>query len=273
MSELELFLTKQKKQKDFLFIPYIALNYPNYDITYLLIKTLFKLGADTIELGLPFTDPVADGPILQTTFHSILQKPFSWKDTLNFIQRLKDNFPDKTFLVMGYANLFHKVGFKNIFEKLYKRNVKGVIIPDIPLEEKEKIEKDENLFSMQDKISWISFITPTTQEERLKRIINNAKGFVYLVSSKGVTGQKTFDTSAIKNLAKAIKKISNIPILIGFGIRTKENVKEVIQISDGFIIGSRLHQIIEELLNQKQEDKIISEIEKEIRNLLPNTQI
>jgi len=269
MSELQEFLIESKKKKGYLFVPYIALNYPDYDTSYRIIEMLFQNGADTIELGLPFTDPVADGPILQSTFNTILEDTFSWKSTLAFIDKLKNNFSDKIFLIMGYANLFHKAGFKNIFEQLYKRNIKGIIIPDIPLEEKEKIEQEEALFSMQNQVSWVSFITPTTKKERMKQIIKTAKGFLYLVSTKGVTGQNTFDTSAIKTLALDIKNESDVPVLIGFGIRSRENVLEVIDISDGFIIGSRIHQIISELLDRNLKDKIIVEIEKEIKKILP----
>ena len=266
MDELQRYLIECKKKKGFLFVPYHAFGDPDPDTSMKVVRTLFNAGADSIEIGLPFSDPVADGPVLQRTFRRILQHEFSMQNFIDFLSKIKEEFPDKKILVMGYINLFLQFGIEKLFEKFYKNNVRGVIIPDVPMEEKSYIIEQYNLHKFENKISWIDFITPTTQPHRLVKIAQNARGFIYMVSYKGVTGRNSFDLKPISKLFKQIRKYTGVPILVGFGVKTSANVKMALEYADGFIIASRLHELIEQNLNDRQ--KIPGLIEQELKLLL-----
>ena len=231
----------------------MAIGDPDWDISFRLVDTLLELGADTIELGLPFTDPIADGVYLQRAFKRILSQPFKYEKYLDFLSKLHTKYPEQPFLTMGYSNLFLQNGFAKTFQDLIANGVSGIITPDIPFEEKEKIIKKEKLSKFLQNLSWINFITPTTPNSRLVKICKNSSGFLYVVSIKGVTGQEGFSLRPIEKLLKQIEKITSIPKIIGFGIRKKEHAKEASQKSEGFIIGTLIHQTIEENLERKSD--------------------
>ena len=234
-------LKKNKK----LFIPYLAIGDPNLDETLNVVETLFARGADSIELGLPFTDPTADGPTLQRAFKRVLKNPFSLQQVFSLLEKVKARFPDKPLMIMGYSNLFYQYGFKKILKRLLDLNVRGIVIPDIPYEEKVRIIKNENLHSVMKLMAWIDFVTPTTTPKRLQKIVTNAKGFIYIVSTKGTTGANEFNLSPLKFLIKRLRKSTKAPLVIGFGIREKKHVIEASNLADGFIIGSKIHEAIE----------------------------
>ena len=260
-TSLKRFLLKAHQRKGYIFIPYLALNDPDWDLSFEIIEALFSLGADSIELGLPFTDPIADGIVLQKSFSRILAKDFHLDDLFLFLGRLNQNFKDKFFLVMGYANLFYQYGYSKLCIRLSKLNVKGLVIPDIPFEEKENNELLKPL-----NIPLIDFITPSTKDRKLNTICRKANGFLYLVSTKGVTGKSSFDQNVF-SLAGKIKKLTDIPVIVGFGIRSRRHIQEVIKHADGFIIGSLIHEIIQENLDHKT--TIPKKILKTLKGILP----
>ena len=259
--DLKQSLIDGRSSKGYIFIPYLALNDPDWDLSFEIIETLFSLEADSIELGLPFTDPIADGIVLQKSFARILTKGFHLDDFFTFLDKLNRNFTDKFFLVMGYANIFYQYGYLRLFKKLSKLNVKGLLIPDIPFEEK----KNNKNFNSLD-VPLIDFIAPTTKDQKLKAICRESNSFLYLISTKGVTGKSSFDKSVF-DLADITKKLTNTPLLIGFGIRNKTHTQKVIKHADGFILGSLIHEIIEENLTHKK--KIPKKIFKALKGILP----
>ena len=240
--ELTWYLKNQLTKKKSLFIPYLALNDPDWDISYEIVKSFFDLGADTIELGLPFTDPVADGPVLQKSFIRIFEHKFHLNEFLSFIGKVHKNYPEKPLVVMGYANLFYHHGFSKTFQKMEKAGVKGLVIPDLPFEEKQNFPEIKKT-----SLALIDFITPTTKYQTIEKIAKQAEGFLYLVSTKGVTGKSKIDPK-IESLAKSLRKFTDVPVLVGFGIRTKEHLNKISKFADGFIIGSLIHEIIEKNL-------------------------
>lgn len=251
----------------YLFIPYHAPGDPDIETSHHIVDTLFEAGADAVEIGLPFTDPVADGPVLQRTFRRILETPFSFDATLEFINEAHSRHPDRALVVMGYANLFYRRGFRKTLRDLYKNGVSGVIIPDIPLEEKIRLVDHEKLGKELKNIAWIDFITPSVTEERLRKTAETAQGFIYVVSYKGVTGQAGFTLEPLKPLFKSLREATGVPLVTGFGIRTRAHAQEAVSYSDGFIIASQLHSIIEENLNNRKE--IVKLIKKEVNSVLP----
>ncbi|MDH5718761.1 MAG: tryptophan synthase subunit alpha [Spirochaetia bacterium] len=264
---LENFLIEKKKNQKYLFIPYIALSFPDYNLSFDIVSTLLEAGADTIELGLPFTDPIADGPVLQKVFTKILEKPFRKDDMFLFLEKLNAAFPDQPFLLMGYANMFLQSGFSSFTKKLYQKNIRGIIAPDLPYHEKIHIAKENKTDIFSEDMAWIDFITPATKPERLKKICQSAKGFIYVVSTKGVTGQKEFNLDSLRPMFQSMRKITNTPLMVGFGVRTKENAVQAIKYADGFIVGTKINEIILENLNQLS--GIPNKIKLMLKELLP----
>jgi tryptophan synthase alpha chain len=248
--------------KGYVFLPYLAAGDPDWNTSTKIVRGLIDSGADSIEIGLPFTDPVADGPVLQRAFKRVLSHKFHIDRFFTFLETIKKENPDFPFIVMGYANLFYHMGFKKMFTKLVEYNVAAVIIPDIPFEEKNHWIEKEKLGPILEKLSWIDFITPTITPQRLKLITAKASGFLYFVSTKGVTGGAKFSLRPWKPIIQSIKNQTKVPVLAGFGIRNKENAKEAVNSVDGFIIGSRIHEIIEENLEKPffMADKIKTEL-------------
>lgn len=233
-------------------MPYLAAGDPDWENSLKIIDVLVNAGADTIEIGLPFTDPVADGPVLQKSFKRVLAQEFTMEKFFKFLSGIKKAHPHFPLLVMGYANIFYRMGFARILKQLGTYNVTGVIIPDIPYEEKMRLIKNEKLELLLQNISWVDFITPTTTKDRLIKICSSASGFLYFVSTKGVTGQSQFSLKPLQNIIRDVRKKTKTPILAGFGIRTAEHAREAASLTDGFIVGSRIHEIIEENLNKRE---------------------
>jgi len=266
-SILQDYLLERKKVKGYLFIPYVAVGDPNFETSFKVIEALIETGADTVELGLPFTDPTADGPVLQESFERILASDYSLEKVFVFFEKLNKRFPQIPFCVMGYANVFYHHGFAKIFKRLKSYNIHSYILPDIPLHEKKGVFKD--IFLVERKqVDLINFVTPTTKMDRLEKIVADTTGFIYVVSIKGVTGARnSFNLKSVKSHISYIKKNSNIPVMIGFGISKKSHAKEAIKYADGFIIGSKIHLIIKEFMSD--DEKIVEQIKKQIGAILP----
>ena len=263
MSLLADYLKQSAQKKGFIFVPYLALGDPDWEASLDIIQVLFELGADSIELGLPFTDPTADGFILQKSFSRVLKEDFKMSKLFAFLEKSRERFPDKSFLLMGYANIFYQYGYSKLLKDLKKFHVSGLVIPDLPFEEKSRYQ-----FPQKTDTAFIDFITPTTSPEKIQKICADAQGFLYLVSTKGVTGKSSFDTSALK-LAREAKKLTQTPVLVGFGIRNKTHIKKVLEYADGFIIGSLIHQIIEDNYNNKK--NMLHNIRSTLGKILPKS--
>ncbi|MCX7633763.1 MAG: tryptophan synthase subunit alpha [Turneriella sp.] len=258
---------ERKKQKGYLFIPYIAYGDPDSKTTFEIVCQMVEAGAATVEIGIPFTDPVADGPVLERAFRRALRHEFHIADFLAMLQKLHKRYPVFPFTVMGYANIFYRAGFKSLLERLYACNVQAIVIPDIPYDEKRHIIAREELAPILEKMAWIDFITPTTGRKRLAEIAQNAQGFIYLVSYKGVTGQKHPDFKSLKPLVKDIRQHSKTPIVIGFGIRDRATATEAMRIADGFVMGTVFHEMVEQ--NLERIPAIPHEIGWALPNMLP----
>ena len=205
-----------------------------------------------------FTDPIADGPTIQRSSQRAIKSGFSLKKTFDMIKRfrLKD---DKTPIVlMGYFNLMFQYGIANFFYSMKKFKVDGLIIVDLPPEENALLENHHK----KNKIDIIRLITPTTDSKRLKIILKNASGFLYYVSIAGITGSKRPEMNEVEAAVQEIKTKTNIPIGVGFGIRTKDDIERVGAFADGVIVGSVLVDIIK---NNEHESSIKDKIVKKVR--------
>ena len=238
---LKEFLLQQKQKKGYVCVPYIVLGYPNWKVCYSIVTKLLQNGADTVELGIPFTDPTADGITIQLAFQRVLENKFQLEKVFQFVQKLRKDFPNIPFPIMGYSNFFyHQGNYKKIFSKFQENSIYDYIIPDIPWEEQ------ENTFYNVKNMNYINFITLNTSLTRMKKIVKNSTSFIYAVSVRGITGtRKKLDMNFYKNSITVIREYTSTPILVGFGISSKEQAQKVVQYADGFVIGSYLIYLIQ----------------------------
>ena len=223
-----------KNNKKIALMPFIMAGDPNIEKTSEILLKLQENGADLIELGIPYSDPLADGPIIQLSASRALKSGTTPKKVINLLESLKGelNIP---IILFTYLNPLLCFGFEYFCELASNAGVSGLIIPDLPLEEAYKFSKIVSNHSM----DLVLLVAPTTPFERMKKISNHTKGFTYLVSVTGVTGERNKMESRVENLITKLKEINNNPIAVGFGISTPEHVNKVREWgADGVIIGS-----------------------------------
>ncbi len=219
------------------FIPFITCGDPNLNTTKELIYTLEKSGANIIELGIPFSDPTAEGIVIQSANMRALSNNITTDNIFDMVATLDVKVP---LVFMTYANIVYSYGIEKFAKRCKEIGMSGIILPDIPFEEKEEFSET---FEKQG-IDFISLIAPTSKE-RIKMVAKNATGFIYLVSSLGVTGVRQSIATDIDSMVKLVREVTELPVAIGFGISTPEQAKKMSEKSDGVIVGSAIVKIIE----------------------------
>lgn len=220
------------------FIAFVTGGDPNLEITEELIPKMAEAGADLIEIGIPFSDPIAEGVVIQAADERALSAGTTTDKLFDMVKRVREKV-DIPLVFMTYMNPVYTYGKEKFANKCVECGIDGVIIPDVPFEEKDEIsEICENAG-----IELISMIAPTSKE-RINMIASEAKGFLYCVSSLGVTGVRSKITTNIGEMVEQVKKVSNVPCAIGFGIATPEQAYEMASVSDGAIVGSAIVKII-----------------------------
>lgn len=243
---------KSKKQKAL--IAYIITGYPNENGTLSAVRGLVKGGADIIELGLPFSDPLADGPVIQNASHIALQKGINLPKFLSLVKKIRKE-TDIPLVLMTYTNLLYKQGYDKFISLAKKAGIDGFILPDMAIE-----EADEYLRAIRkNKADSIFLISPNTSPKRIKKIVSASSGFLYLVSVFGTTGKQEkiqqYTIDAIKNTKKLVD--GKIPIGVGFGISNLKQAKFFIKKgADAIIVGSAFLRLIEKLPPKEIEAKI-----------------
>jgi len=222
------------------FIPFITAGYPNINKTEDFIYKMVSAGADLIEIGIPFSDPVAEGPVIQEASQKALEAGTNLDNIFELVKNVRKNI-SIPLVFMTYINPVFKYGYDNFFNRCSSIGIDGIIIPDLPFEEKNEISQ----FAKKYDIKIISLIAPTS-EDRIKQIAKDAEGFLYIVSSMGVTGIRNEIKTDLKSILSSVKKTTSIPAAIGFGIHSPEQAKEMSKIADGVIVGSAIIKIIKE---------------------------
>ena len=226
-------------------IPYITVGDPYKDITVELMHTLVQAGADIIELGVPFSDPMADGPVIQRASERALAKGINLAAVFDTVQAFRQTNSHTPVVLMGYANpVEHYDGLhgKGAFaEHASVAGADGILIVDYPPEESIEFSKQLRSYGLDQ----IFLLAPTSTPQRIKLVGELASGYVYYVSLKGVTGAATLDTASVSAFMPRLKKDIHTPVCVGFGIRDAASAKAVAQVCDGVIIGSRLIELIE----------------------------
>jgi tryptophan synthase alpha chain len=230
------FDTENKKA----FIAFITAGDPDADSTVRFILEMDKAGADLVEIGIPFSDPTAEGVVIQEANIRALSNGMTTDGVFDIVKRVRE-VSDIPLAFMTYVNPVFHYGYDRFFSKCKELGVGGIIIPDVPFEEKAEVEAEA---SAKD-VAVISMISPTS-EERIKLIASEAEGFIYVVSSMGVTGVRSEFSSGLDSIVESIRKVTDVPCAIGFGISTPEQALKMASISDGAIVGSAIVRIIAE---------------------------
>jgi tryptophan synthase alpha chain len=242
MSRIQTTFAALKQQHKKALIPYITAGDPHPKHTVALLHTLVESGADMIELGVPFSDPMADGPVIQRASERALAHHVSLSKVLEMVKEFRQTDDKTPIVLMGYANPVEAMGMEKFVQRAKEAGVDGVLTVDYPPEEC----KEFVALLQGQEIDPIFLLSPTTEPARVDIIVNQASGFVYYVSLKGVTGAKNLDIVEVAGRVKDIRGKTDIPIGVGFGVRDAATAKAVAEIADAVVVGSRMVQAIEQ---------------------------
>ncbi len=221
-------------------VTFVTAGDPNPETGYEIFANLANAGADIIELGMPFSDPMADGPAIQLADLRSLAGGMTLKKTLDQVAAYRENDADTPIILMGYYNPIYHMGVKEFLNRADEAGVDGLIIVDLPSEEDDELCHPARA---QD-IDWIRLTTPTTDDERLKVVLKNASGFVYYVSIAGITGTASAQQADVDAALNRIRRQTDLPLAVGFGIKSAEHVKATGQYADAVVVGSAIIDII-----------------------------
>lgn len=221
------------------FIGFLTAGDPDLETTKKVIKKMAEAGCSLVEVGIPFSDPIAEGPVIQNANIRALKNNVTTDDVFRMVKEVKEEV-DIPMVFMTYLNVLFKYGYERFLTNAKNAGICGVIIPDMPYEEKAELQQVASKYD----IEVVSLIAPTS-EDRIKMIASDAEGFIYTVSSLGVTGVRSEIKTDLESITKAIKEVTDIPVAIGFGINTPEQAKKYSEIADGVIVGSAIVKIIE----------------------------
>jgi len=249
-----------KRQNKKAFIAFITAGYPSLEITRKLVLEFAKIGVDIIELGVPFSDPMADGPIIQEASQESLKKGTNLNDILNLVKTVRKD-TDIPLCLMTYYNPIFCFGEERFIKKSSAYGVDGVIIPDLSPEEGSSFIRLANKFNL----DTILFLAPTSTQERIKFVSRISKGFIYYVSLTGVTGPRQNLPVDLINKLKMMKKITAGSLCVGFGISSARQIKEIYKLADGVIVGSAIVKKIKDNIGEPDLVKKVSNFVASLR--------
>jgi tryptophan synthase alpha chain len=266
MSRLKDTFKNLKQSNKKAFSPFLMSGYPDNDTFLDLLKICSNVGVDFIEIGMPFSDPSADGPIIKKAGTLALENGITVKKTMELIKEFR-KYDTKTPLIwMGYFNSIYRYGIENFIKDIKDVGIDALLVSDLPPEEANRLE-----VAKEHQIELIQLITPVTPKNRIPLILKNAGGFIYFVSITGITGTKEAEEEEIKKQVEYIQSQTDLPVVVGFGIKNPEKAKQINSFADGAIVGSALINEISKFLykngkNDKLKDK--NELLKTIEQFL-----
>ncbi|KGP73693.1 tryptophan synthase subunit alpha [Pontibacillus yanchengensis] len=250
-----------------MFIPFIMSGDPTPELTIELAYTLQESGADVLELGVPYSDPLADGPTIQQAAARAIEQGMTIQKAIQLIPEMRKRGVHIPIVLFTYCNPVLQYGMETLVKELKKNEADGLLVPDIPLEESEELKQHAEAHGIQ----LISLVAPNS-EERIKRIAEQASGFLYCVSSLGVTGERAEMDPNISSFLEKVKHYSSVPVAVGFGISTNDQVQLMHNYSDGVIVGSKIIKIIEgeqsALLKEDTRDEGLKRVKEQITQLI-----
>ncbi len=248
-----------KRAKNKALIPYVTVGYPNIEATLKVVPLLVENGADIVELGIPFSDPLADGVTIQRASFQALQNGVTTATCLEVAEQLrrKVNVP---LVFMSYFNPLFRYGLDKFCRDCAKAGIDGLIIPDLPPEEGTTLET----ITYKNDIDVIYLLAPTSTGERIRLVTEHSRGFIYLVSVTGVTGARHQLPKNLAQFIARVRKATDKPLCVGFGIATPGQARQVTQIADGVIVGSRLIQLMEQDPTLKQAGDLVKQMKRAV---------
>ena len=251
-------------------IPYIVAGDPSRAGTVPLMHRLVDAGADVVELGVPFSDPMSEGPVIQKGHERALDNGISLRDVLGMVAEFRQHDRSTPVVVMGYANPVERMGYGSFATACAEVGVDGLITVDLPPEEVDSLRGELELVGIDN----IFLISPTTPEQRIKTIVQSASGFIYYVAVKGVTGAGHLDTADVASYMTQIKEATTLPVCVGFGIKDAASAGAVAGVADGAVVGSALIDTMAQTIadggsEERATEKAISLL-KSIRNGVDN---
>ncbi|WP_339842897.1 tryptophan synthase subunit alpha [uncultured Halopseudomonas sp.] len=246
-------------------IPYVTAGDPQPSNTVSLMHDLVQAGADILELGVPFSDPMADGPVIQLAMERALVHHVRLVDVLEMVRHFRETNQSTPVVLMGYLNPIERMGYETFAEAAKAAGVDGVLTVDLPPEEADDVV---NLFQGCG-LDTIYLLSPTTTLDRAAKICKRASGYVYYVSLKGVTGSSALDVNAVASKLESLRTVTDLPIGVGFGIRDGATAAAVASVADGVVVGSVLvNQIAEHASQPEQGRQAVSKIIREMRTAM-----
>lgn len=227
---------KARSDKRAALMPYFTLGYPSITESFEIVRGIADHGADLIELGVPFSDPLADGPVIQHSTQVALEQGMNVEKALNIAQNLRKAGLTQALLLMGYINPILSYGIEKYVNDAADCGIDGLIVPDLPMHEAGELEKICYIKEM----ALIAMLAPNSTDQRIGMVNAHARGFLYLVSLTGVTGERESLPEDLSNFIRRVRAVCNIPLAVGFGISTPAQAHTVAQLADGVIIGSAI---------------------------------
>ncbi len=217
-------------------VPFITAGFPDIPASESLARAILESGADMMELGVPFSDPLADGPTIQMTSYRALQNGVTVATCLDTVRNLRTGGVESPIIFMGYYNPYLHYGLERFLDDAAKAGLDGMIVPDLPTEEAAQ------LFQMASErsIHLIPLLAPTSSDERIRAACQSAGGFIYCVSLTGVTGTRRSSSQSTPSLVERVRRYTDLPVLVGFGVSTREHIEEITSFADGAVVGSAL---------------------------------
>ncbi len=218
------------------FIAYVMAGDPDYDTSLELVRGLPEAGVDIIELGIAFTDPMADGPAIQLAASRALEAGMTLRRTLELARTFREQDQTTPIVLMGYYNPIYAMGVETFLEAATEAGVDGLIIVDLPPEEDDELCVPANKAGL----NFIRLATPTTDDKRLPKVLENTSGFVYYVSITGITGAASANAEAVAPEVARIRAKANLPVCVGFGVKSPESAAAIAKVADGAVVGSAI---------------------------------
>lgn len=246
-TRIEARFAKLREENRSALVTFVTAGDPNYDASVKIIEGLPAAGADVIELGMPFTDPMADGPSIQASSLRALKAGQTMVRTLDMVREFRKKDNETPIVLMGYYNPVFIYGRERFLADAKNAGVDGLIIVDLPPEE----DAELCVPALDAGLNFIRLATPTTDEKRLPKVLTNTSGFVYYVSVLGITGTKAPDTKSVAEAVSRIKASTELPVAVGFGVRTAEQAETIARAADGVVVGSALTDAVSNSLDEE----------------------
>ncbi len=245
LSAIEAVFEAAKAEKRAAFIPYYPIGYPDYAMSVDILAALVEAGADLIEVGVPFSDPLADGPTIQAATQVALSQGVTPRHCLAAIQTLRERGIHTPMVLMGYANPFMAYGYANLIADAQQIGMDGFVIPDMPADEVDDLQNQLEAAGL----GFVHFVAPTSSPHRIRLTAEKTRGYIYLVSVTGVTGARQSVSAEIQYHIANIRLVTQKPIAVGFGIATPEQAAQIGALADGVIVGSALVKAADQGVN------------------------